>query len=58
LSEEALSLALALFCTSRGVPLEDVRKYLTANPKSYFKSYYKELLTSHGGVLSQLCVCP
>lgn len=51
LSEESLSLALALFCASRGVPAEDVRKYLATNPKSYFKSYYKELLKSHREVL-------
>lgn len=54
LSQHALSLALALFCTTKNLPLEPVQKFLTPNPRHYFKAYAKELLKRHGALIAKL----
>jgi len=47
LSENALSLALALFCACRDIAPDIVARHLTTNPRHYFRNYHKELLKRH-----------
>ncbi len=53
LSQSDLALALALFCVSKNLPPEPVRKFLTTGPRHYFKVYSKDLLKEHGERMSR-----
>ena len=54
LSENALSLALALFCTSRDIAPDIAMRHLTTNPRHSFRCYHKELLKRHMHVIEEL----
>jgi hypothetical protein len=44
LSEDALSLALALFCVYRDIDPDLASRHLSTNPRSYFRSYHQALV--------------
>jgi len=54
LSENALALALALFCRWKALPAAAARPYLAPNPRHHFKVYYRELGRKHAAALDAL----
>jgi hypothetical protein len=54
LSEQALSLALALFCVYTDTEPAAASQHLSTNPRHYFQSYYKELMKKHTGAINEL----
>ncbi|MEI7948448.1 MAG: hypothetical protein WCJ02_17235 [bacterium] len=54
LSEQALSLALALFCADTDTDPAAASQHLSTNPRHYFQSYYKELLKKHSDAVNEL----
>lgn len=54
LSEDALSLALALFCASKSVEPNRAVQHLTTNPRHSFRCYYKELVKRHMHAVDEL----
>jgi hypothetical protein len=54
LSEEALALALALFCAYTDTEPTTASQHLSTNPRHYFQCYYKELLKKHASVINEL----
>lgn len=54
LSEQALALALGLFCACTDTDPSAASRHLATNPRHYFQSYYKELIKKHHGSISEL----
>jgi hypothetical protein len=51
LSEQALALALAIFCHWKGSSRDEAITHLAPNPRHYFKSYYKDLGTKFASLM-------
>ncbi|MCX6997189.1 MAG: hypothetical protein NTV49_08900 [Kiritimatiellaeota bacterium] len=56
LSEQALSLALAIFCAWKDADPKMAAKHLATNPRHYFLSFYKGLFRRHADSIQELKV--
>lgn len=54
LSENALSLALALFCACKEVEPNLASQHLATNPRYFFRGYHKELLKKHAARIQEI----